>query len=32
LSYKQRIENGPDFSIDEALGRGPLRECFAAAA
>jgi len=30
VSYRQRIVNGPDFSIDEALGRAPLRECLAA--
>ena len=32
VSYRQRIVNGPDFSVDEALGRAPLRECLAVAA
>jgi hypothetical protein len=32
LSYKHRIVNGPDFSIDEALGRVPSRKCLAVAA
>ena len=27
VSYRHRILNGPDFSIDDALGRMPLREC-----
>jgi hypothetical protein len=31
VSYRHRIVNGPDFSIDDALGRAPLRECVAAA-
>jgi hypothetical protein len=31
-SYWSRIRNGPDFSIDEALGRAPLRACLAAIA
>ena len=30
VSYRDRILNGPDFSVDEALGRTPLRECQAA--
>jgi hypothetical protein len=30
VSYLHRILNGPDFSVDEALGRTPLRECRAA--
>ncbi len=30
VSYHQRILNGPDFSVDQALGRTPLRECRAA--
>ena len=29
VSYRHRIVNGPDFSVDEALGRAPLRECLA---
>jgi hypothetical protein len=32
VSYRQRIASGPDFLIDEALGRAPLRECLAVAA
>ncbi len=32
LSYRHRIVNGPNFSIDEALGRAPLRACLAVAA
>ena len=32
VSYRRRMVNGPDFSIDEALGRTPLRECLAVAA
>ena len=32
LSYRHRIVNGPDFSVDEALGRAPLRACLAVAA
>ncbi len=31
VSYRDRIVNGPDFSIDEALGRAPLRQCVAVA-
>ena len=27
LSYLHRILNGPDFSVDRALGRTPLRQC-----
>ncbi|MEO8187149.1 MAG: hypothetical protein ABI580_07265 [Burkholderiaceae bacterium] len=30
VSYLHRILNGPDFSVDEALGRAPLHECRAA--
>ena len=30
VSYRHRILNGPNFSVDEALGRTPLRECRAA--
>ena len=30
VSYRHRILNGPDFSVDDALGRTPLRECRAA--
>ena len=30
VSYRHRILNGPDFSVDDALGRAPLRECRAA--
>ena len=30
VSYRHRILNGPDFSIDQALGRAPLRQCRAA--
>ena len=30
VSYRHRILNGPDFSVGEALGRTPLRECRAA--
>lgn len=30
VSYGHRIRNGPDFSVDDALGRVPLRECRAA--
>ena len=32
VSYRHRIVNGPDFSIDEALGRAPSRTCLAVAA
>ena len=32
LSYRHRIVNGPDFCVDEALGRAPLRACLAVAA
>ncbi len=32
VSYRRRIVDGPDFSIDDALGRAPLRGCIAAAA
>ena len=32
VSYHHRIVNGPDFSIDEALGRTPLRDCVAVTA
>jgi len=32
LSYRHRIVHGPDFSVDEALGRAPLRACLAVAA
>ncbi len=32
LSYRHRIVNGPDFSVDQALGRAPLRACLAVAA
>ena len=32
VSYRHRIADGPDFSIDEALGRAPLRACLAVAA
>ncbi len=31
VSYHPRIVDGPDFSIDDALGRAPLRGCIAAA-
>ncbi|HVE90031.1 MAG TPA: hypothetical protein VNA44_10055 [Burkholderiaceae bacterium] len=31
VSYRHRIVNGPEFSIDQALGRTSLRECVAAA-
>ena len=27
VSYKHRIIDGPDFSVADALGRAPLREC-----
>ncbi len=30
VSYRHRIFNGPDFLIDQALGRAPLRQCQAA--
>ena len=30
ISYRHRILNGPNFSIDQALGRAPLRQCRAA--
>ena len=30
VSYRHRILNGPDLSIDQALGRAPLRQCRAA--
>ena len=30
VSYRHRILNGPDFSVDQALGRTPLRKCQAA--
>jgi hypothetical protein len=32
LSYRRRIVDGPSFSIDDALGRAPLRACVAASA
>ncbi|MGH6609989.1 MAG: metallophosphoesterase family protein [Burkholderiaceae bacterium] len=32
VSYKNRIVNGPQFTIDEALGRATVRACVAAAA
>ncbi len=32
VSYRHRIVNGPDYSVDEALGRAPLRACLAVAA
>jgi hypothetical protein len=31
VSYRQRIIDGPDFSIDDALGRVPSHACAAAA-
>jgi len=30
VSYRHRIFNGPDFLIDQAVGRAPLRRCQAA--
>ena len=32
VSYGTRIKHGPDFSVDEALGRAPLRACVAVTA
>ena len=32
VSYRHRIVDGPDFTIDEALGRSTLRACVAVAA
>ncbi len=32
VSYRRRIVDGPEFSIDDALGRAPLRTCAAALA